>query len=178
MLERTTLARPYAKALLEIAIASKSYEKWAEILKTLCLIVENQQISVLLKDRTIPLQKVADIFLALCQDFLDDKGRAFVTLLVFHRRLEVLPEIIDLYQKMYADKEKIIEVEFRSSIGITETEQESFKRLFEKYLSKTIKMHCIVDNELLGGFVARAGNYVIDGSVRGYLTNLKESIGD
>jgi len=178
MLERTTLARPYAKALLEIAFAAKSYEKWNEALKNLCLIVEDAQVKSLLKDRTISLQKVADFFLELCQSFSDEKLRNFINILVFHRRVDVLPEITSLYQQMYAEKEHVVEVEFASPIVINEIEQENFKKMFGKYLSKTVKMRCKIDKELLGGFFARAGNYVIDGSIRGYLTTLKESIGD
>lgn len=178
MLERTTLARPYAKAIFEIAFATKNYEGWHELLKVLCFVVQDLRVIALLRDRTIPLQEVINFFLEICQKFLDESGRNFITILALHHRLEVLPEIMRLYKEMYAERTGMVEVEFVSPVMISEDEKTSFKKMLGKYLAKTVTMHCKVDKELLGGFLARAGNYVIDGSVRGYLANLKSSIGD
>ncbi len=178
MLERTTLARPYAKAIFEIAFATKNYEKWYELLRVLCFAVEDLRVISLLRDRTIPLQEIINFFLEICQKFLDEPGQNLITVLALHRRLEALPEIMRLYKEMYAERTGTIEVEFLSPVMISEDEEASFRRILGKYLSKTVTMHCKVDKELLGGFLARAGNYVIDGSVRGYLANLKSSIGD
>jgi F-type H+-transporting ATPase subunit delta len=180
MLVQLTLARPYAKAILAIALATKSYEKWDELLKFLCIIVADVSVITLLKDRTIPVQKVADFFLALCQacgQCLDESQRNFITVLACNRRLEVLPQITYLYQQMYLEKEQMVDVEFTSSIALSEDQKAGFKKVLEQYFSKTVNMHCKIDKELLGGFLARAGNYVIDGSVRSYLTSLEKSIG-
>lgn len=178
MLERATLARPYAKAIFEVASKSNTQAKWHSYLQVLNLIAQNSKVINLLKDRTIPLQRVANMFLEFSQNHLDEQGKNLITLLIFHRRMEVLPEISALYKALWEERENRVEVELSSSVKLDTNEQNYLKEQIGKYLSKTVNLQCKVDKDLLGGFLARAGNYVIDGSILGYLTNLKEQMGD
>lgn len=178
MIEKMTLARPYARAIFEIADQNRTQEKWLRVLENLAVISENSIVSSLLKDRTISGQDMAKIFIEISKKFLDDFSRNFILTLASHKRLELLPEIKVLYQKMCAEKENKVAVQFLSAIPLAEEQQRSFKELLEKYWAKTVEIHYEIDNNLIGGFVAKAGNYIIDASLKRQLANLKEAMGN
>jgi len=178
MSDRRTLARPYAKAIFEIARSSKDYQKWSRLLQVLDLIASNKQVKILLRDKTLAAERIIKFFLEVCGKFLDEPAKNLVSILAYRRRLEVLPEIAALFQEMRNEAENTIEVEFASSIAIDENEKEKFKKILENTFSRSVTMKCVVDKSLFGGFLARAGNYVIDNSLKGFLTELKLAIGE
>src|SRR6185437_12070085 len=132
-----TIARPYAKAVFEIADQSRIYEKWSQILRLLAMVSENPQMHVLLRDRTIPWQEMADFFLSIFEKGLDEVARNFVLVLAYYKRLAVLPEIRSLYEAMRAEKENTIAVQLISPMVLDEGEREKFKGLLEKYFFRT-----------------------------------------
>ncbi len=178
MAERRTLARPYAKAIFEIALEMKDYDKWSTLLTTLALVAENKEMQPLLRDRTIPSDVLGHFFLAVTEKVIDALARNFILVLAAHKRLEVLPEVHNLFEEMRATAENRIAIHLAAPVALDVTEQKRFKKIFEKEFSRTVHMHCTVDQKLLGGFIARAGNYVIDGSLRGQLINLKKAMGE
>jgi F-type H+-transporting ATPase subunit delta len=176
--EKMTIARPYAKAVFECATQSKTVTQWAEVLWNLAEISKNEQVLALLREEAISTEAMTDVFLEVCKSDLGEPLRNFILLLAQRKRLILLSEIQQLYKKMQLDSENKVEVNFKSSVSMGETEQKSYQKLLEKYLSRTVTLQCEVDTRLLGGFLASAGNVVIDGSIIGSLTNLKIAMGD
>ena len=79
---------------------------------------------------------------------------------------------------MQLDAENRIEVQFESPVSLDEQQRAAYKKRLEKYFVRKVTMACATNTNLLGGFFAQAGNFVIDGSIRGSLTNLKMAMGD
>jgi len=178
MAEKRTLARPYAKALYEVARHHNTEDYWEKVLSLLVNIVKDLQTQLLLRDKSLPFQKVAQFFIEIAGSALNDKAQNLIFLLAKRRRLHILPEILSLYHENRNDAENIIEVEFRAPIELDTRQREAYKKILETHFSRTVKMHCKIDDTLMGGFLARAGNFVIDNTVRGTLTELKEAIGE
>jgi F-type H+-transporting ATPase subunit delta len=177
MAEKRTLARPYAKAIFEIAEATKTYEKWSQSLKLLALVAANKEMIPIVRDKTISSEVLAQLFLDVCQNYLDESSRNLVTILALKKRMDVLPEIASLFEEMRSGAENTVNVVFSTFIAIDEKEKAEYEKMLGNRLSRIVQMHCEVDKQLLGGYLAKAGNYVIDGSIRGLLTNLKVTMG-
>lgn len=177
MAERITLARPYAKAVFEIAAAQKSYELWTNQLKFLVEMVQNPKVIYLLHDQSLPIQEVIDLFLTIGENILDTEGQNLVRTMAKARRLGVLPEVAQLFEQFRCAAEQMIHVEFISAVPVTEEQKKGFPKILEKYLSRSVEIHYSVDPNLLGGFMIRANDDVIDASIRGNLVRLKETMG-
>ena len=109
-------------------------------------------------------------------DELDDHGRGFLKLLAENKRLELLPEIHEQFQALRAEWERTLEVEVVSAYELDDADAERLKtRLAERY-DRQVSMTSRVDSSLIGGAVIRAGDTVIDGSVRGRLGKLAEQL--
>lgn len=178
MAERMTIARPYARAVFEIATQTNAREEWSIALQALSIIVEHPKTVALLKNNAIPVQDVMGFFQAVGAGYIQDRIRSFIAILAAAKRLIFVPEISVLYQRMRQEAENSLNVDFISAIALTDAQKSSFQTALERYFLKNVQMQYSVDASLLGGFVAKAGNDVIDGSLRGRLTELKKAMGE
>ena len=98
MSELTTLARPYAKATFEFALEQKNLSGWSDMLAFLSMVSTNEDMSALLDSPSVTREKAAEAMLSVAKEKLNDHGSNFVRLLASNGRLELLPEILALYE--------------------------------------------------------------------------------
>ncbi len=178
MAEKMTVARPYAKAVFEYATKSQKIAEWAYVLGILSVVAQNQQVTALLRADTISMMEIVELFLAVCKSNLGIPLRNFILILAQKKRLKILPEIEFLYKKMQLDAENKVEVQFEAPVLLDKHQEAAYQKILEQYFARKVIMVCAINQELLGGFLAKAGNFVIDGSIHGSLTNLKVAMGD
>jgi F-type H+-transporting ATPase subunit delta len=111
----------------------------------------------------------------ICGESLSDAGKNFICILSENRRLMLLPQIAHQFGIMKANQEKAIEVEVVSAQPLDKGQQNKLAEALSEKLEKKVNMQVSLDKSLLGGAVIRAGDTVIDGSIRGRLTKLAES---
>lgn len=186
MIERKTLARPYAKAIFELATKSHGTQVWAEVLCVLAQIAQDGRVLTLLKDANLNTKTLGDFFMEIFQASIqkDVLGKSldykqisnFLSVLAFRKRLELLPEIQVIYEEYYQAAEGRINVQLKAPVSLDAHQKEKYQSVLEKYFSRKISLECVVDKSLLGGFIARAGNFVMNASVRENLSKLKQEL--
>ena len=176
MSELTTLARPYAKAAFEFALDKENLSSWTEMLTFLSAVTSDVSMASLLDSPSLTREKAAELVLGVAEGQLDKKCANFVSLLAGNGRLELLPEILALYEQYRAEHEKTVEVELRSVIELTEKQIEDLNTRLETKLGRKVNINCQIDPTVMGGMIIRAGDLVIDASVRGKLNDLADSL--
>jgi F-type H+-transporting ATPase subunit delta len=175
MAETITLARPYAKAVFEIASEHAALESWSKTLVLLAGLSRDRSVQVMLTDPQISSAVCAEVLIELAVKAgarLDQQARNFVKLLAEYHRLELLPEIAADYAALRAEAEGTVEVEVRAGIDLDAAEQARISEALNKKLGRNVKLNCVTDKSLIGGAIIRAGDLVIDGSVRDKLGRL------
>jgi F-type H+-transporting ATPase subunit delta len=97
-------------------------------------------------------------------------------LLVQNNRLTLLPYIAEIFEAYKADDEGYIDVEVVTAYPFSKEEKQKFASKLEKTLSKKVHMNATVDKSLIGGVLVRAGDRVIDGSIKGQLQQLAKRL--
>jgi F-type H+-transporting ATPase subunit delta len=176
MAQLTTLARPYARAAFETAVASNHLTAWSEMLGLLGALVQEERVASFLLVPANSTAQQADALIDLCGDALDDSVRNFVRVLATNKRLVLLGEIVKLFEEMKADHERVVDVDVVSAFSMDESAQQKLASALKQRLQRDVKLNTSIDKSLIGGLVVRAGDLVIDGSVRGKLNKLIENI--
>ena len=96
--------------------------------------------------------------------------------MIEYRKLSLLPRISVLYEQQKAEDEGYVHVDLYSAYALTKTEQTKYCAMLEKQLNKKINAVVSVDKSLLGGILAKAGDKVIDGSIRGQIHQLAKRL--
>ena len=177
MAELITLARPYAKAAFERAKAQQALAEWAEVLNAAGQVAADEATRQLLTDPGLAEQKKADVILDCTGKSVSEEQRNFLTILADNRRLALLPEIATLFNSFRADLERTIDINVSSAFELTAEQQQKLAEALSRKLDRNVQIEAAVDKSLIGGLVVRAGDLVIDASVRGKLTKLAESLG-
>jgi F-type H+-transporting ATPase subunit delta len=170
-----TIARPYAKAAFEYAYAQNSVAAWQQFLAVGRLITADETMQHLLRDPKITADKLLSIYKAVAEKYIDAAQQRFLSLLVRNKRLNLLPDIEGLFQQLRAQVEKTQQAEVVTTHELSGAQQDAIKIALKKRLQRDIQLVCRIDESILGGAIIRAGDMVIDGSVRSQLVQLQQA---
>jgi F-type H+-transporting ATPase subunit delta len=176
MAELTTLARPYAKAAFDFANGANVLDQWSGMLALAGAVSSSAGIDKLLASPTLTTEQKGNAFIEICGDALSEQAGNFVKILAENKRLELLPSIAQLFEAFKAQKEKSVDVELQSAFELSTAVQEQLAKALSVKLDREVNVTGSVDKSLIGGVVIRAGDTVIDGSVKGRLAKLAEAM--
>ena len=173
MTEKATFARPYARAAFEYARQAGTTAEWSDMLGLLGVIVADEQMQQLLNNPKVSHQQLQDLVIDVCGSRLSEPGKNFIRILVQAERLQYAPEIAELYKTSLAAAEGKTAVEVTSAYALEPTQEQAIIAAMTKRLGKKIEISSHIDESLIGGVIIRAGDSVIDASLRGRLQELK-----
>lgn len=176
MSQLTTLARPYAKAAFKAAEEGASLQTWSQGLGLLAALLQQDKVAAYMGNPAHSGEQQANTLLALCGDELDAKLQNLVRLLASNKRLPLLPEIHVLFEDLKAERERVVEVDVVSAFPLDAEAEAKLTASLKSRLDREVKLSSRVDKSLIGGMVVRAGDLVIDSSVRGKLKKLTETM--
>lgn len=176
MSELTTLARPYANAVFELAREQGEYDKWSQMLAFMSAVAHDGTMRALLDSPRLDEEQAAELFISVCKEQIDEQGQNFVKLLAENRRIALLPEITALYEFMRSEAEGRISAEVVSAQDITPSQIQTIAKALKARLGREVNVTTRTDKSLLGGAIIRAGDLVIDGSIRGRLNQLSTAL--
>jgi F-type H+-transporting ATPase subunit delta len=182
MSDTSTIARPYAQALFDIAVAENALTAYSEALSILAQLVATTEAGAFLTRPDLGAQARTDFVTSVgseagAGDFVgSSQGQNLIRLLVENDRLLALPDISRRFDALKAEAENVVKV---TLVTATEADADVTNRIAEKLegkLGRKVELDLEVDNEILGGAVVRAEDRVIDGSVKTRLKQLAESL--
>ncbi|KKO49427.1 ATP F0F1 synthase subunit delta [Arsukibacterium sp. MJ3] len=175
MSDLTNIARPYAKAAFDFALEQNDLDGWLQMLVFASEVAKNDQIATLLRTSGIA-EKQADLFLQVCGEQLNEQGRNFIKVMAENHRLLALPEVLIGFVNLKAEHEKELTVEVTSAITLSKVQQDKLITALSQRLARKVKLNCSVNPEVVGGMLIKAGDMVIDGSIRGKLDRLATTL--
>lgn len=176
MAELSTLARPYAKAAFEYAVSANDLQGWSDNLEVVAAVAQQEAVIKLLSSPSYTAAQQAQKTIEICGDSVNDKMANFLHVLAENRRLQLLPQIYQQYEVLKANREKTVEVDVVSACEISTEQQNKLASALSAKLEREVNMQVSLDDNLIGGIVIRAGDTVIDGSIRGRLAKLAEAL--
>src|SRR3989338_6278298 len=176
MAELTTLARPYAKAAFEYAQAHQQLANWSAMLGLAAAVSQDDTMQRVLKAPRLTSTEKATTFVEVCGDKFDAQVRNFLSIVSENNRMELLPEIADMFELYKAEREQSVDVDVTSAFALNDEQQDKLAKVLSARLGREVRLHAAEDTSLIGGVVIRAGDLVIDGSVRGKLAKLAEAL--
>jgi len=166
MADRSTIARPYARAAFQEARTEKRLGPWLDALNIGAAVVQDARVQNLLADPHVTPAQLAQLVIDIAGPGLEQRGKNFVQTLAENRRLGYLPEIAAIFAELKDAEEGIVDVTVTSAAPLDQTQQLTLSEALARKLKRQVRLHCETDKTLIGGAVLRAGDLVIDGSLR------------
>lgn len=174
---QNNVARPYAQALFELALEHDALSDWDDQIKLLAAVADDPVMADLTHDPHISSEQLSALIIDVCGDKLNQEGGNLVRLLVRNNRVNAIRDIAQAYAVRKADAEKVIVAQMTTAAPLDEGRQKQFAQALQSKLGRSVDLEFEVDEELIGGAVIRAGDRVIDGSIKAQLEQLGMALG-
>jgi F-type H+-transporting ATPase subunit delta len=172
MAEFATLARPYAEAVFELAVETGNFDEWSNNLSFLSTVIEEPSMAKVIANPEIGKHTLTRILLDIGNDYFSTLGQNLVKMLIDNHRLPVTPQIALQYERLKAQHQGYLQVEIASAYPVEPEQQQEIETILQKRLGKAIDITTYIDKSLLGGWLIRTGDDVIDLSIKGHLQRL------
>lgn len=176
MAERLTLARPYARAAFEVAASEGKLQAWMEAMDRLAALAAAPDLQEVLVSPTLASTQKAELLTEVLGEAPDSNLGRFIAVLAENKRLLLMPEIRELFNAMKAQQENAVDVSVTTAFPMTDEVLQQLGTVLSDRLGRQVKIASSVDRSLLGGALIRAGDTVIDGSVKGRLDKLAKAM--
>lgn len=175
-MERATIARPYAKALFEIALSSEQLSAWSDFLMLAVAVVQDKRVVAFLENPKIDESQKIQLLTDITSRLLPTVGQQLFAVLAHYHRLFLLPEIAVRFETLRQHYEKEMMVQVESALPLSDAQQQALSKALSKKLQRKVILDCHTKENLLGGVVIRAGDLVINGSARDKLARLAQAM--
>lgn len=185
MADNNTIARPYAEAAFAVANEASNLAGWSAALDAAGALIADGQVAEFLGNPSLTddqrLQFLRELFgsagdASAVISGSDAKGSNFLKLLLEYGRVGVLPEIAERFDELKAAVENTVDVTITSAAPMSDAQQKAVVDALKKRLGRDVRLETQIDETLIGGAVIRAGDVVIDGSLRSRLTSLSNAL--
>jgi F-type H+-transporting ATPase subunit delta len=172
MADYTTLARPYARAVYQQATETSAVSSWSDALALMAAVVNDAEMLSLLSRPQIGGEQQAELMLKVTGDRLNAQQQNLIRLMAENGRLKALPEVAEQFENYRAAAEGKIDAEVRSAFPLTAEQEESITNMLKAKLGCEVTITTTIDESLIGGVVIKAGDTIIDGSMKSQLASL------
>lgn len=176
MTELSTLARPYAEAVFKRAKETNSMLEWADELLFLSEVAKNPSLIGIFNNPKVSKESISQLLLDISQDQIKEEAKNLLKILIDNAKIALLPKISEMFEVHKAEAEGYVNVELISAYALSKAELSKYSTMLEKQLHKKVNAVVTIDKSLLGGVLAKAGDKVIDGSIKGQIHQLAKKL--
>jgi len=175
--EASTIARPYAEAVYRLASEQGTLDGWSDLLEFYAAVARDPAVTGVVSNPQLTRERLAELMLDIGEGRLSVEGENFIRLLADNGRLNVLPEIADQFERLKQESQGTLACQVTSAYPLDAEQEQALASALKARLGREIAISTKEDPELIGGVLIRAGDLVIDGSVRGQLQQLAKELG-
>jgi len=179
-----TVARPYARAIFDIALASDALDAWSSGLAAAAAVADDGLARQFLSRPELGISERCEFLGSVLASveaaavFGSAEGKNLVRLLSENDRLDALGDISTQFDQLKAEQENKVTVTLVSASAVDARQAEKIVSALSKKLGRSVELELEVDASLLGGAVIRAKDMVIDDSLKTRLRRLASTLVD
>jgi len=167
-------ARTYARAAFEFSETHHAVSAWHDILQKASAFVSDKRVRSYLGNPKVTQEKAVDFFEGVLT--LNHEQKNFFRLLAKSKHLIFLPSIARIFAELLLAASDTLDISVCSAISLSDNDKSNMAKQLEKKLKKNVQLSFSVDESLIGGVILRNDEWVLDGSVKGKLDQLKRSL--
>ena len=172
------VARRYAQALADVAVARNQVEQVESELRQVAeLVSSNRELYELFASPIIPQpdkRRVLDAIIERAR--LSPVMANLLRVMLQHYRLHYINEVYEQFRREMNARRGVVSAEVVTAHEIGPSERETLGKRLEAMTGKQVQLQFKTDPSLIGGVVTRVGSVVYDGSIRTQLQEIKERL--
>ena len=185
MADNNTVARPYAEAVFEVARENDALDELSSSLAAARDLLSDGQVVTFLGQPSLNDEQRLEFLQSLFAEAVGEgsvfaggspHGTNFLKLLLENGRVVAMPEIAEQFEALKAKIENSIDAVITTAAPLSATQEKEIAGSLAEKLGRDVRISTEIDENLIGGAVIRAGDVVIDGSLRARLEGLTNAL--
>lgn len=173
---RAASSRRFAQAVFQLALENDEVDRWLDDLTLLADALGNQEFSEFLDAPQASVNQKTEVIRNTLGDSVSQLAINLISLLASRNLALIMPGIVEQYQKLLDAHRGIERAEVVSAIPLDDSQRQQVSDLLQGIVEKEVRLNTRVEPQILGGFIARVGDRVIDGSTRTKLYEMRRGI--
>ena len=169
MAESVTIARPYAQAVFRLARENRALAAWSDRLQRLAAVAQDPEMAKVVGNPKFSAKQVAELFVSLSGETDNAELASFVGILAENERLDVLAQILEIYEQLRSAEEGVKDALITSAYPLDAEQLKKLMSQLETHFGSKLQPQVEVDAALIGGVKVAVGDQMLDASVRGKL---------
>ena len=169
-------ARRYAQAVFQIGLEHDGLEQWYDDLATMASALEDGELAAFLDAPQVTVDRKVEFISEALGDSVSPLAANLLALLASRGIVSILPDVVESYQSLLDEHRGIERAEVVSSVPLDDEQRRRVSDLLVGMVGKQVRLNSRVEPLILGGFVARVGDRVIDGSARTRLNQMRRRL--
>ncbi|MDZ7857430.1 F0F1 ATP synthase subunit delta [Sphaerotilus sp.] len=175
MAELTTIARPYAEALFQVA-RQGDVSVWAQQIEALAQVAQHPQVRQFSESPKASEDQVVDLVTTAVQLPLLPGVQNFLRTVVANGRLVALPAIAEQFHGLVSAASGVSDAVIYSPYPIEPAQLAEVVSSLEKRFGRKLSASVVLEPELIGGIRVVVGDEVLDTSVKARLERMKVAL--
>ncbi len=172
-----SVATRYAKALWELAEGENSFEQVAsDVDFTLNTFKDSRELRNVIASPIISQEKKLEILDSIFGDKISSTGMKFLKFIILKNREEVFGEILKRFSEIRDEEFGILRVEVTTAYDMPDEQKTEMEKKLSGYTGKKIVASYKKDEGIIGGFLVRMKDTIIDASVKNQLEILRKKL--
>jgi F-type H+-transporting ATPase subunit delta len=172
---RISSGRRYAQAAFELALERNDFESWQESLKKIAELTAYEEFMALLQSPRLPFDAKKELLQKQLGE-IHPLALNLALLLVNKGRLGISGDIYREYQNLIDGHRGIERAKVMTVLPLGDREKDAISQRLGKMVERKVVVDAQVEPSIIGGFIARIGDMLIDGSVHQKLETLKRTL--
>ena len=172
---RRAYSKRYAQAVFEIALESGELERWQSDLEEIVRVLSDKDLRAFLESPKVNFAEKSKL-LSGQMPRINPLSLNLVHLLIVRGRLDMMGEIADEFQRLLNSHKGIEIAEVTTAVTLDKEDERKLARHLGSIVGRKIEIRAEVDSGIIGGFIARIGDRLLDGSTRNRLATLKKEM--
>lgn len=179
-MELSTIAKPYAQAIFEIAEQSNSVLVWSDFLAAATVIMADKNTKTFIASPSKSKNQKFDLISALIAKMtskdLSKQEAAFINLVLNNDRSSAISSIANAFESTVSNANKSKNFKVISAYELSEAEQQAIVNDLTSKHKTTVSVETEIDVALKGGVIIKEGDKVIDTSIKAKVDALSVSL--
>ncbi|MEN8192396.1 MAG: ATP synthase F1 subunit delta [Bacteroidota bacterium] len=171
------IATRYANALMVLASEKDELQSISQDMELILSgIISSKELRAILKSPVIKTEKKQDILNQIFQEKINGISASFIEFVVKKKREDILVDILRRFKELYNQKVGRVEAQVVSTVNLSNEQKQQLHESLEEYTKKDVTSIYSTDEALIGGFIVKINDTILDASVRHQLKKLKKQL--
>lgn len=171
------IATRYATALMNLASEKKILsEVFSDMELVRIGISSSKEFKAVLKSPVIKSDQKEEILKQIFGEKISSSSSEFLQFVIKKNRENFLLNILMRFKDLYNNKVNRVEAQVVSSIELSDDQKRTLQIFLKEYTQKEVLTSYLVDDSIIGGFIVRINDTVLDSSVKQQLNKLRKRL--